>query len=128
LNEKFKTPVFHRCIPSFLSEQMKALGSSFSENWTADASYGFWLPPETIKKSTDEDIREAAHNRIDTFNGATFTVTVTFKDGSQQTETLHLKTGKLKVVYGENNTLTVLPEPATGDDPYVYSIYAELES
>jgi len=113
---------------SWYSEQMKALGSSFSENWTADASYGFWLPPETTEQSAAEDIKKAAHNRIDTFNGATFTVTVTFQNGSQQTETLHLKTGKLKVVYGKDNTLTVLPELATGDDPYVYSIYAELEN
>lgn len=113
---------------SWYSEQMKALGSSFSENWTADASYGFWLPPETTEQSAAEDLREAAHNRIDTFNDATLTITVTFKDGSQQTKTLHLKTGKLKVVYGKDNICTVLPELATDKDPYIYSIYAELEN
>lgn len=110
------------------SEQVTALGSSFSENWTADSSYDFWVPPESIQHNADEDLREAAHKNIDTFNGATLTITATFEDGSQQTKTLHLKTGKLKVTNSKEHTHTILPELATGNDPYVYSVYAELEN
>lgn len=113
---------------TFCSEQVMALGSSFSENWTADSSYGFWVPPELIQHHADEDLQEAAHKNIDTFNGATLTITATFEDGSQQTKTLHLKTGKLKVAYNEDHTHTILPELATGNDPYLYSVYAELEN
>jgi hypothetical protein len=110
------------------SEQMKALGSSFSEDWDADSSYGFWVPPELIKEhDPDEDLRKAAHEEIDTFNGATLTITATFEDGSQQTETLHLKTGKLKITYS-GHTQIILPELASDDDPYDYSVYAELEN
>ncbi len=32
---------------TWCSEQMTALGSSFSEEWNADSSYGFWVPPES---------------------------------------------------------------------------------
>lgn len=110
------------------SEQVTAVGSSFSEDWTADASYGFWVPPELIHHSENEDLREAAHKEIDTFNGATLKITATFEDGSQQTKTLHLKTGKLKVVYNKDHAHTVLPELATGNEPYLYSVYAELEN
>ena len=113
---------------SWYSEQMKALGTSFSENWAAGTSYGFWLPPEDAEKEPDQDLREAAHKRIDLLNGAALTITVTFQDGSHQTETLHLKTGKLKVAYGKDKTRIVLPEPAGGSDPYVYSVYAELKN
>jgi hypothetical protein len=113
---------------TWCSEQMTALGSSFSENWTADSSYGFWVPPKLIQHSADKDLKEAAYKNIDTFNGATLTITATFDDGSQQTKTLHLKTGKLKVVNNENHTHTVLPELATGNDSYVYSVYAEFEN
>jgi len=108
------------------SEQVTAIGSRFSEDWTADGSYGFWVPSELIQHSEDEDLQAAAHKEIDTFNGATLTITATFDDGSQQTKTLHLKTGKLKVVYN-GNTQTVLPELASADDPYTYSVYAELD-
>jgi hypothetical protein len=40
---------------------------------------------------------------------------------------LHLKTGKLKVVYNDDHTQKILPELATDNDPYAYSVYAELE-
>lgn len=112
---------------TWCSEQMTALGSSFSEAWNADLSYGFWVPPESAEQDPDEDLQKAAHEEIDTFNGATLTITATFDDGSQQTKTLHLKTGKLKVVYNDS-TQVVLPELASADDPYTYSVYAELDN
>lgn len=110
------------------SEQMTALGSSFSENWAADSSYGFWVAPESAEQNPDEDLRKSAHKGIDTFNGATLTIAATFKDGSQQTKTLQLKTGKLKVAYNDDHTQTVMPELASGNDPYTYSVYAELQT
>ncbi|MGX8701495.1 hypothetical protein [Caproiciproducens sp.] len=113
---------------TWCSEQMTALGSSFSENWTADSVFGFWVPPESTLSSGEEDPREAAHKNIDIFNGATLRITATFRDGSQQTKSLNLKTGKLKIVYGENHIRTVLPELAGENDPYVYSVYAKLEN
>ena len=110
------------------SEQVTALGSSFTENWTADGSYGFWVPPELIRHGGNEDLQATAHKAIDTFNGATLTITATFYNGAQQTKTLHLKTGKLKEILNDDHTRTVLPELATGDEPYVYSVYAELKN
>ena len=112
---------------TWCSEQMTALGNSFSEAWNADSSYGFWVPPESTKQNPDADLQAAAHEGIDTFNGATLTITATFEDGSKQTKTLHLKTGKLKVVYNDK-TQIVLPELASADDPYTYSVYAELDN
>lgn len=109
---------------TWYSDQMTALGGSFSENWSADASYGFWVPPKSIRHSESEDLRESAHKSIDTFNGATLTITVTFQNGTRQTKALHLKTGKLKVA---DNNARVLPELASNNDPYIYSVYASLE-
>ncbi|MEA4972473.1 hypothetical protein SDC9_99181 [bioreactor metagenome] len=115
-------------LKTWCSEQMTALGSSFSEDWTADGGYGFWVPPESIQNNENEDLRAAAHREIDTFNGAVLTITATFEDGSQQTKTLNLKTGKLKVVLNEDHNQTVLPELADDNEPYIYSVYAELEN
>ena len=111
----------------FCSEQMTALGKSFTENWAENESYGFWVPPTSEKEDPNEDLREAAHKKIDTFNGATLTITATFKDGSQETKKFHLKTGKLKVVDNKDHTCTLLPELAADNEPYIYSVYAEIE-
>ena len=55
-------------------------------------------------------------------------MTVTFTDGTEQTKTYQLSTGKLRVEYGEDGTLTLLPQLAGDEDPYIYGVYAVDET
>ncbi len=108
------------------------LGGSFeNEAYDPDASYGFWAPPETPSNDPNEDLQQAWHSRVDTFEGATLTVTVTFTDNTKQTQTVNLHTGKLAVEYVDN----VSGPHATGEvydtegdpgKPYVYGVYGDI--
>ena len=69
------------------------LENGFVEDYDPQASYGFWDEPQP--NDPNGDLREAWHDRIDEFDGATLTVTVTCTDGKQETPTLTLHTGKL---------------------------------
>ena len=46
--------------------------------------------------SEDQDLKESWADWLHYFDGATLTVTATFADGTQKTETKHLKSGYLK--------------------------------
>ena len=70
------------------------------------------------------DPREANQESIDRLDGARLTVTVTFDDGSEQTKIYTLSTGQLKVEYEEDGTMTLLPQLAGDDDPWIYGVYA----
>ncbi len=105
-----------------------SLGDSFSEEYDADASYGFWVPPADVSIDPDKDLQQAAHDWIDVFDGATLCLTVTFTDGSEQTRTLSLNTGRLAVAYADNVSGPVLTgELARADEPYCYGIYADIK-
>ena len=93
------------------AEQMYAdlcwkLDNGFTDAYDPDASYGLWLPsqPET----TDDDLQGSWHKAVDGFEGAKLTVTITFTDGSEQTRSMTLHTGKLGVEYKDD---TSGPEP-----------------
>ena len=78
------------------------------------------------------DLQNSVHNRIDYWDGATLTVTVTFTDGTTDTQTLTLHTGKLGVVYtddtsGPQLTGEVLTDEQAAEQGYVYGVYAEIE-
>ena len=80
----------------------------------------------------DTDLRDAWHARIDEFDGATLTVTVTFADGTSDTQTLTLHTGKLGVWYpddesGPQPTGEVLTDEQAKEQGYLYGVYAEME-
>lgn len=106
-------------------DELKALGSSFTQNYDPQTSYGFWVPPAELPVDGGGDLREEAHRSIDTFDGATLTLTVTFTDGTTQTQALTLHTARLKVVYEDDGTQTLLPEIADPQEPYLYSVYAQ---
>ena len=63
----------------------------------------------------------------DYFDGAALTVTAAFENGGESTRVYRLHSGHLKVERTEDYVLTVLPELAGEEDPWVYGIYAVPE-
>lgn len=108
------------------AEVMTALGASVTEDFDPAARYGFWVPE--YQEDPDLDLREQSWSSIDTFDGARLTVTVTFADGGEQSKTYTLSTGRLRAEYGEDGTLTLLPQLAGDEEPFVYGIYAASEA
>ena len=108
--------------------ELTALGASVTENYDPETRYGFWVSPEEMSQDSDADLREAAWAGIDTFDGARLTVAVTYTDGTQQSKTYTLSTGRLRVEYGEDGTRTMLPQLAGDEEPFAYGIYASSES
>jgi murein DD-endopeptidase MepM/ murein hydrolase activator NlpD len=111
------------------AEVMTALGGSFTEDYDETVQYGFWVPPELYQLEDENgDLRQSAWDSIDTFDGARLTVTVTFTDGSAQSKTYTLSTGRLRMEYDEDGTIHVLPQLAGDEEPCVYGVYAVDES
>ena len=108
-------------------EVVTDLGASVTEDYDPEARYGF-LIPDTGDIDWDGDPRAANQESIDRLDGARLTVTVTFAGGTERTKTYTLSTGKLRVEYEEDGTMTLLPQLAGDDDPYVYGIYAVDET
>ena len=105
------------------------LENGFVDAYDPEASYGFWGEPKPYDQTAD--LREVWQDRIDEFDGAVLTVTVTFTDGTQQTRTLTLHTGKLGCeyvdgAYGPQLTGEVLPDEQAETQGYVYGVYAEI--
>ena len=106
--------------------------NGFVEPYDPDTSYGFWGEPQPVNMAQEADGPDAWHARIDGFAGATLTVTVTFTDGTTDTQTLSLHTGKLGVMYtdetsGPQLTGEVLTDEQAAEQGYVYGVYAEIE-
>lgn len=63
---------------------------------------------------------------------AKLTVTITFTDGSEQTRSMTLHTGKLGVEYkddtsGPSLTGEVLTDEQAAAEGYIYGVYADIE-
>ena len=106
--------------------------NGFVEAYDPDTSYGFWGEPQPVDMAQEADGPDAWHARIDGFAGATLTVTVTFTDGTSDTQTMTLHTGKLAVEYpsdesGPQLTGEVLTDEQAAEQGYVYGVYAEIE-
>ena len=106
--------------------------NGFVEPYDPNTSYGFWGEPQSVDMAADGDLRDAWHDRTDEFDGATLTVTVTFTDGTTDTQNLTLHTGKLGVEYpsdesGPQLTGGVLTDEQAAEQGYVYGVYAEIE-
>ena len=106
--------------------------NGFVEAYDPSTSYGLWGEPQSVDMAADGDLRDAWHARMDEFDGATLTVTVTFTDGTTDTQTLTLHTGKLGVEYpsdesGPQLTGEVLTDEQAAEQGYVYGVYAEIE-
>ena len=104
-------------------EVVTDLGASVTEDYDPEARYGF-LIPDTGDIDWEGDPRTANQESIDQLDGARLTVTVTFADGTEQTRTYTLSTGKLRVEYEEDGTPTLLPQLAGDEDPWIYGVYA----
>ncbi|MCL1797876.1 MAG: hypothetical protein FWG24_06175 [Eggerthellaceae bacterium] len=91
----------------------------------AEVKFEFWLAPEDLASEEvwQQDLRKAWQQSLDALDGQTIKVTVHYADGSYAKQAFILKTGKMKVRFEEGVGSTVLPEPARGDDPYVYAVY-----
>lgn len=102
--------------------------TSVTEDYDPEASYGFWVPGVDAER-WQADLREASHESIDYLDGARLTVCVTFSDGSTQSKTYTLSTGRLRYAPdGDGPGGTLLPQLAGDDESYVYGVYAESES
>ena len=109
------------------------LENAFSEQYDPEAFYGFRtvVPTSLMLSDNSADLQKSVHNRIDYWDGATLTVTVTFTDGTTDTQTMTLHTGKLGCEYVDGETgpqLTgeVLTDAEADAQGYVYGVYAEL--
>lgn len=106
--------------------------NGFVEPYDPDTGYGFWAEPQPVDMAQEADAPDAWHARMDGFDGATLTVTVTFTDGTIDTQTMTLHTGKLGVEYPSNEsgpqlTGEVLTDEQAAEQGYVYGVYAEIE-
>ena len=77
-------------------EVVTDLGAAVTEGYDPEVRYGF-LIPDTGDIDWDRDPRVANQESIDRMDGARLTVTVTFTDGSEQTKTYTLSTGRMKL-------------------------------
>ena len=117
------------------AEQMYAdlcwkLDNGFTDEYAPDVSYGLWLPSRP--ESADDDLQQSWHKAVDGFEGAKLTVTITFTDGSEQTRSMTLHTGKLGVEYkddtsGPSLTGEVLTDEQAAAEGYIYGVYADIE-
>lgn len=116
------------------AEQMYAdlcwkLDNGFTDEYDPDVSYGLWLPSRP--ESTDDDLQQSWHKAVDGFEGAVLTVTITFTDGSEQTRSMTLHTGKLAVDYPDEQsgpvlTGEVLTDEQARTESYLYGVYADV--
>ncbi len=107
------------------------LDNGFADEYNPDVSYGLWLPSEP-SEDENADLQQEWHENVDRLEGTKLTVTVTFADGSTQTRTMTLHTGKLAVEYkseasGPSLTGEVLTDEQAAAEGYIYGVYAELD-
>ena len=106
------------------------LDNGFTDEYDPDVSYGLWLPSR--QEDADDDLQDSRHKSVDGFEGAKLTVTITFNDGSEQTRSMTLHTGKLGVEYkddtsGPSLTGEVLTAAQAEEQGYLYGVYGELD-
>ena len=106
------------------------LDNCFTDEYDPDVSYGLWLPSR--QEDADDDLQDSRHKSVDGFEGAKLTVTITFNDGSEQTRSMTLHTGKLGVEYkddtsGPSLTGEVLTDAQAEEQGYLYGVYGELD-
>ena len=107
------------------------LDNGFTDEYNPDVSYGLWLPSEP-SEDENADLQQEWHETVDRLEGTKLTVTVTFADGSTQTRTMTLHTGKLGVEYkddtsGPSLTGEVLTDEQAAAEGYIYGVYADIE-
>lgn len=122
------TAISQRDDGTWYMPEMTLLGGEVQEDYDPSAYYGFWLSTEDSVTNTGLGIVVEAHMDIDFFDGAALTITAVSPDGSESTQVYRLHSGALKVDWLEDNCLTVYPELAGPNEPFVYGIYAIPEN
>lgn len=107
------------------------LENGFTDEYDPDASYGLWLPSEP-SEDENADLQQEWHENVDRLEGTKLTVTVTFADGSTQTRTMTLHTGKLGIEFNDDTSGPqlngeVLTDAQAEEQGYLYGVYAELD-
>ena len=105
--------------------------NGFVETYAPTTCDGLWGEPKPVDMAQESELQDAWQTRIDEFDGATLTVTVTFTDGTTDTQTLTLHTGKLGCTYTDDSvgpqlTGEVLTDEQAAEQGYVYGVYAEI--
>ena len=118
------------------AEQMYAdlcwkLDNGFTDEYNPDVSYGLWLPSEP-SEDENADLQQEWHETVDRLEGTKLTVTVTFADGSTQTRTMTLHTGKLGIEFNDDTSGPqlngeVLTDAQAEEQGYLYGVYGELD-
>ena len=140
-NEKTKgsdliLPVYDEITQKWYIETLWKLGNRIEENYDNELAYGFWLdlPPIDFENT---NYPEVIYERQKLLENVKMYVTVTFTDEQVQTQTYTLHSGKLAVEYNEeyqidldlfDSSRHLTGKLAVGDEPYIYGVYAELES
>lgn len=99
-------------------QEMIPLGDTVSMEYDPDIWYGLQIPGW----NETGDLQAASQTAIDALDGGSMTVSVTFTDGTEQTNTYLLHTGRLRLASDGSNT--PLPELAGENEAYIYGVYA----
>ena len=107
------------------------LDNGFTDEYNPDVSYGLWLPSEP-SEDENADLQQEWHENVDRLEGTKLTVTVTFADGSTQTRTMTLHTGKLGIEFNDDTSGPqlngeVLTDAQAEEQGYLYGVYGELD-
>ena len=103
---------------SWSFQEMIPLGDTVSMAYDPDIWYGLRIPGW----NETGDMQAASQTAIDGLDGGLMTVSVTFTDGTEQTNTYLLHTGRLRLAADGSNT--PLPELAGENEAYLYGVYA----
>lgn len=115
----------------------KMLGKSVSVPYDKKYSYGLYAPADEMSK-IDPPTAEGKtlgllygqhlDKAVAFFDGAILQITATYKDGTCETKTLHLKTENRRISYdGKNEVNIILPKDTTNTDaPIVKVLCADI--
>ena len=104
---------------------------SYSESYAAagvDITAGY----RSVELNENADLQQEWHETVDRLEGTKLTVTVTFADGSTQTRTMTLHTGKLGIEFNDDTNGPqlngeVLTDAQAEEQGYLYGVYGELD-
>ena len=88
--------------------------------------------PSEPSEDENADLQQEWHENVDRLEGTKLTVTVTFTDGSTQTRTMTLHTGKLGIEFHDDTSGPqlngeVLTDAQAEEQGYLYGVYGELD-
>jgi len=98
-------------------QEMIPLGDTAAMDYDPDIWYGLRISG----RNENGDMQAASQTAVDALDGGLMTVSVTFTDGSEQTGTYRLHTGRLRLATDGD---TPLPELAGENEAYIYGVYA----